>query len=156
MVEYTHLREYQYTKNREHAFACAVLRQAMIDGWEKRLIGAIERYQARSGVADYVISKEAGLGQNFVGQLKKGRASPKLDALAKLAGIVDVSLMAILFGRDISKDEEDFLLAFRRIGDAEGRKAYLQVLRGMSVNKESGEPAGDSPGIVPDKEPAPR
>lgn len=124
----------------------------MIEGWQKRLIAAIEAFQARTGTSDYAISKEAELGQNFVGQLKKGRAAPKLDALQKLADMVGVSLMQVLFGADVTQEEEKLLSLYRQIEGEEDRKAYLQIVRGMSQKRESQSPASDRQEIAPGKE----
>ena len=108
----------------------------MIDGWMSRLVEAIDAHQRLTGEKDSPLSKRSGLGTNFISQLRSGRAAPKLDALQKLANNVNASLMAILFGKDLTKEEELFLMALRQMEDQMDRAAYLRILRGMTQREE--------------------
>lgn len=117
----------------------------MIDGWQDRLILAIDERRERDGLTDRGLSVKADLGANFVEQLRKGGRIPRVETLQKLAAFLDISLHYILFGQEITAEEEDLLLALRQLDEAD-KAIYLAALRGMNRRAASQSLSSAPPG----------
>lgn len=107
----------------------------MIQGWKTRLIEAVEAAIAR-GRSQRSLGEAAGLGPNFITQLRNSGRTPQLDSVIKLAQEIDVSLRYIIFGQAMTREEEeilDILLAMTE----ESRRDFLAVLRRMNASSRS-------------------
>lgn len=74
--------------------------------WQMRLVSAIEA----SGRPMSVISREAGLGPNYVHQMIKYRKMPSADAVVRLCRVLRVSLTYIFTGIEMTADEQEILM----------------------------------------------
>lgn len=98
----------------------------MVDpaGWRKRLLDAV----ARDGRNDIAIAKAAGLGRNYVQQLRTTAKEPSVRHIIKLADALGVSLVHIFLGDDFTVEDEEFFRLLRDL-PPEGRAAVLQLLK---------------------------
>lgn len=95
----------------------------MMPGWRDRLLEAI----AKDGRPDRAISLAAGLGPNFVNQLRHDDKDPKIKSLIQLADELGISLAKIFTGLDVTPRDEEFWALYRSMPEAE-RSALLALL----------------------------
>jgi transcriptional regulator with XRE-family HTH domain len=98
----------------------------MVDDWRQRLLAACDAANA-AGMSDYVIAKKAGLGRNFVQQLRKSPREPQAKHVIELCKALNVSLSHIFLGRDITPEGEQFVQAFQNL-PADLREAVLRIV----------------------------
>lgn len=96
----------------------------MTELWRERLIKAIEA-DPRSLRA---ISKDAGLGPNYVTQMISGNKGPTAAALVKLAETLQVSVTFIFTGAEMSQVDEDLLKLAAEMDETE-KTHLLGLLR---------------------------
>lgn len=121
----THMRSCQCT----HVRAFFILRVcyffAMEDSkWRDRLMKALDA----DGRADSAISLAAGLGRNYIQQMRQRGTTPNVDQLSKLCETLHVSLVYVLTGLDLDAEGERFIsLAAKRT--PEEQRHLLELLR---------------------------
>jgi len=104
------------------------IRDSMKTEWFDRFVEAVEA-DPRS-LAE--ISRQAGLGQNYVQQLIKNRKDP---GVAKLIAVLDVlgsaSILYVVAGIRMSSDDEAFLQAALSLEDPikEQARAFFETLK---------------------------
>lgn len=94
------------------------------EGWRTRLLEAVER----DGRTDIAIARAAGLGRNFVQQLRTTNRQPSVPNLIALADALGVSLVYLFVGSDFTQQDEEFFRLLRDL-PPEGRAAVLQLLK---------------------------
>jgi transcriptional regulator with XRE-family HTH domain len=94
------------------------------EGWRDRLLQAVEA----DGRSAYIISKAAGLGQNYISQLKLDRKEPGVNQLIRLADELDVSVAWLLLGVDVTPRDEQFYRLYQET-PAPARKAVVDLLK---------------------------
>ncbi len=94
------------------------------DAWRGRLADAIKG----SGRAMREVSLAAGMGPSYLHGVLKGGKDPTIYNLVKVCGIVGVSLSHVLYGYDMTAQEEDALRLLKAATPGE-REALLQILR---------------------------
>jgi len=95
------------------------------DEWRKRLAEAVEK----SGRSARDISLAAGLAHGYVHSLLgKEDKDPSVQNLQKICDELEVSLIAIWFGLEITPEAEEFLRVFES-ATPEQRRALLALLR---------------------------
>jgi transcriptional regulator with XRE-family HTH domain len=102
-------------------------REARVSGWKERLLAAADN----DGRTDYAIAAAAGLGRNFVQQLRTTNREPAVKHVIRLADALGLSLTHLFGGSGeiaLTTDEEEFLRLLRQWPDAE-RQALLLLLR---------------------------
>jgi len=104
----------------------------MTEDWKERILAAA----AKDGRSDRAISIAAGLGENFLNQLRhQSRVSPSVDKVLQLASELKLSRSQLFIGDDISQEDEEFLELLRNSAPAE-RQALLLLLKGRLPAKE--------------------
>lgn len=96
----------------------------MEDKWKDRLLEAIDADDR----SDRAISLSAGLGVNFVNELRNTSKEPSLQKVLKLAAELDLSLSYLFIGYELTKDDEDLLFVLRSL-PAEAKAGLLTALR---------------------------
>lgn len=96
----------------------------MVTGWRNRLIDAINA----DGRSDRAISLAAGLGPNFVNELRNQTKEPGVEKIMKLADELNVSLTYLFMGSDVTAEDEAFLRLYRQYSDEE-RAGLLAILK---------------------------
>ena len=104
-----------------------IIRVAMED-WRSRLLTAVDA-DPRS---DRAISVEAGLGVNFVNELRNGSKVARVDKVLAVAKTLNVSLGYIFSGFDLTSQDEADLALFLSL-TPENRQAILSLARSISV-----------------------
>jgi len=106
--------------------------------WFVRLSGEIER---RVMLDDKIysyrnISLGAGLGPNYVEQLLKsqGRKNPQISEFTKLCEYLNLSLVYVLTGVEMSHRDEEFNSIWARL-DPDAQEHVMNVLRRISPPK---------------------
>lgn len=102
----------------------------MMEDWKERLLSAVDA-DPRS---DRAISLAAGLGPNFVNQLRKSETEPGVKKVLKLADELHVSLTALFYGHDTTPEDEEFLSLLKSASGAE-RDGLLALLRARRSSK---------------------
>lgn len=121
----------QYTKLRTHDKSLTVCYEiaamVMMEDWRERLLAAVDA-DPRS---DRAISLKAGLGANFVNQLRNSATEPGIKKVLRLAAELNVSLAALFYGQDTTPEDEEFLslLKSASAGEREGLLALLRARR---------------------------
>ena len=78
--------------------------------------------------SDRAISMDAGLGQNFVNELRNTDKEPGTDKLMKLIAELGVSAAEILLDVEITPEDEQFLRLLKNLSEPE-RALYLAALK---------------------------
>ena len=81
-----------------------VILRAMSENWLTRLSEAVDR----DGRTPRAISRSAGLGPNYLGELLKGKV-PGIDKLLRLCAEMNVSATWVLTGAEVTTDGEEML-----------------------------------------------
>lgn len=103
---------------------------AMMDGWRERLLAAVDA-DPRS---DRAISLKAGLGPNFLNNLRNNETEPGIKKVLKLAQELNVSLAALFLGQETTPEDEEFLTLLQSASSAE-RDGLLTLLRARRSSK---------------------
>lgn len=77
----------------------------MSEGWLERLRGAVQK----DGRPLRAISKAAGLGPNYLGELLNKGKVPGIDKLLRLCSELEISATWVLTGTKVSPDSEEML-----------------------------------------------
>ncbi len=96
----------------------------MHENWKKRLVEAIDA-DSRS---DRAISKAAGLGVNFVNELKNTDKDPSVNKVLRLAKELNLSVAQVFLGYELTSDDEYLLSVLRTIPN-EQKAALLTALQ---------------------------
>jgi transcriptional regulator with XRE-family HTH domain len=97
---------------------------AMMEGWLERLNKAV----LADGRAPRTISRAAGLGPNYLGELFNKGKVPSVDKLLKLCAELDVSATYILTGSAVSPESEEMLSILGAL-DGEQQATLLSLAR---------------------------
>ncbi len=96
----------------------------MQDNWKQRLLRAIDADER----SDRAISKAAGLGINFVNELKNTDKDPSVTKVLRLAKELNLSIAQVFLGFEISNDDEYLLSVLKNIPQ-EQKVALLTALQ---------------------------
>jgi transcriptional regulator with XRE-family HTH domain len=100
----------------------------MMEGWLERLELAVKN----DGRAPRTISKAAGLGPNYVGELFNKGKVPSVEKLLKLCAELHVSATYILTGSEVSPESEEMLSILGALG-AEQQSTLLTLARQLKA-----------------------
>ena len=98
--------------------------------WRVRLAQKIEE----SGKSMRAISIAIGRGEGYVFTIMKDRKNPTAETLAEICTEVGTTLSFILYGFDISAEDEEFIKLFSQASPAE-RDVILALLRSKNNAK---------------------
>src|SRR5690554_6377628 len=93
------------------------------ESWGRRHIDAIDADER----SERQISLAAGLGPNFVGQMKKAGKMPSASAVLRLCRALWVSVTYIFTGAKMTPEDEEFLTRFSAL-HPDQKKALLSLL----------------------------
>jgi transcriptional regulator with XRE-family HTH domain len=96
----------------------------MNEAWRARLLEAV----SKSKKSKRQVSLEAGLGAGYLHSILKDGKDPTVANLMKVCDKLNVSLWSILYGADISAEDEE-LLRLYQASSQEERTALLQLVR---------------------------
>jgi hypothetical protein len=102
------------------------MKATMVEGWKERLLAAIDADER----SDHALSLAAGLGPNFINQMRLYDKEPGVKQIIKLADVLGVSLTYLFVGDDFTTQDEEFVQLLRN-STPEGREAVLTLLRSM-------------------------
>lgn len=111
--------------------------------WYERLLAAIEA----DGRSLREISRTAGLGPNFISQMKKDKKGPSVDNFLKLTEALNVSAIYVISGVSMSSADERLLEHAAGLGD-EDKEALLRVMRAARGAGQSALTPGTSPPLL--------
>ena len=100
------------------------------DDWRVRLAQKIEE----SGKSMRAISIASGRAAGYVFSIMKEKKNPRAEALAEICAEAGTSVSYVLYGIDISAEEEGFLKLFSQ-ASPEVRAAILTLLRARTDAK---------------------
>lgn len=100
------------------------------DEWRLRLAAKIKQ----SDKSLRAISLAIGKSEGYVHSVLKGHRSPRAEVLAQICAAVGTSVSYVLYGFDISAEEEEFLSLFSAASKPE-RDAVLTLLRSRTSSK---------------------
>jgi transcriptional regulator with XRE-family HTH domain len=103
-----------------------------MEDWRTRLIQAVDA----DGRSDRAISEAAGLGVNFVNELRRGEKEPGVNKVLKLAGTLRLSLGFVFNGAEISARDEADLKLFLSLSPA-SRQAILDLARQLIATERA-------------------
>jgi transcriptional regulator with XRE-family HTH domain len=96
--------------------------------WLVRLINAVEAYIQRHGSSLRSISKASGLGDNFLSQLRAdGWKEPQFSSVVAICKTINVSIIYIVTGAQMTPEEELFLQRLKRLS-VDQQKSILTLL----------------------------
>lgn len=110
-----------------------------MEDWRKRLLAAVDADER----SDRALSVAAGLGVNFVNELRTSSKASRVDKVLALAKTLNLSLGHVFSGFDLSAEDEADLSLFLSLSP-ESRKAIL-VLAQQIVAGERAEAAAPAP-----------
>lgn len=84
--------------------------------------------------SDRAVSLAAGLGPNFVNQLRNSETEPGIKKILRLAEELNVSLATLFYGQDTTPEDEEFLSLLKSASAAE-RDGLLSLLRARRSSK---------------------
>lgn len=103
-------------------------REPMLPDWRTRLRGCL----AESGKTRAQVCHEAGLNPAYLTQiLEQKGATPRIDNLQKLAGVLDTSVTYLVDGIELDDDARDVLAFFTALSP-ERKTASLIILQDMA------------------------
>lgn len=98
--------------------------------WRQRLADKI----MTSNMSMREISLAAGRGEGYVFSILKDAKEPSVSALAKICQVIGTSVSYILYGYEMTGEEEEFLTLFAAAAPEE-RAAILTLLKAKNVAK---------------------
>lgn len=107
-------------------------RVMMTRDWKRTLLEAVEK----DGRPDRAISLAAGLGPNFVNQLRNEDKEPGVQRVLQLAAELKVSLAQLFLGREDITPEEEELLELARQTSPEDRENLLKLWRRLHPSQD--------------------
>ncbi len=110
--------------------ACTILGYCYLsrmdsNGWKQRLWSAIDADER----TDRALSLAAGLGPNYVQQMRDRGGAPKIDAAEKLCAVMGISLLYVMTGLPIDEEGEE-LIRLAAGSSPSQRHHLVQLLRG--------------------------
>ena len=102
--------------------------------WKARLYDAIDRDERSARC----IRQAAGLGPNYVGQMRPKGKSPGAEAVVQLCATLDVSLVYVFTGAHMTRAEEEVLTLFSAASDSQ-KDSLLSLLRSFQPADEAPE-----------------
>lgn len=102
------------------------------DGWKERLFLAVKQ----DGRSERAISLAAGLGENYLNQVRLYNKEPGIEHLLRLGAELRVSLAYLILGREDISPEEEELLEFLRTMTQEQRRVLLEIWGKRSPSRE--------------------
>jgi transcriptional regulator with XRE-family HTH domain len=99
--------------------------------WRKRLAFAVEA----SGKSKREISLAAGLGAGYVHSILSEGKDPTIERLLKVCEATGVSLTHVIYGFNVSPEDEEFLRLISEAPEQE-RLAVLALLRSRNASTE--------------------
>ena len=106
---------------------------AMAEQWRDRLREAVDR----SGKSLREISLSAGCGPGYLFDILESTKEPSIGRLMRLADALNVSLPWLLYGTDISREDERFIRALAKLTPKQ-RQAFLDL---ANANDEPENPS---------------
>ncbi len=100
------------------------------EDWRVRLAQKIEE----SGKSMRAISLACGRGEAYVHSIMKEKKNPRAEALAEICAEAGTSLSFVLYGFDISAEDEKFIKLFSQ-ASPDVRAAILTLLRATTGAK---------------------
>ncbi|WP_153003601.1 hypothetical protein [Aureimonas ureilytica] len=94
--------------------------------WRDRLLSLIDADER----SDRALSTAAGLGPNYIQQMRDRGTSPNITQTEKLCAVLGVSLIYVLTGMQMDREGEEFL-ALAATRSPEERRHLLELLRLM-------------------------
>jgi transcriptional regulator with XRE-family HTH domain len=105
----------------------------MDERWFDRLVEAIRR----DGRTMQAISKDAGLGENYVQQMVKDRKKPKIDSLVKLLQALGrADTLYIITGTEFTDEDRRLLEVASALDDA-GKRALIAAFAALRESQPS-------------------
>lgn len=103
----------------------------MIEGWRERLLAAIDDAVENRGLKKTKLGPKAGLGRNWENDFRNKGKDPSLPNLAAVCKALNVSLSYVVFGYDITPEEELVLALYRRFPPSrrESLQSFLQAFQ---------------------------
>lgn len=99
--------------------------------WRERLLTAIDADRR----SDREISASAGLGENYVFQLKTKVSSPSIDAVIRLADTLGTSATFLLTGIELDAEGEEFIRLAAGL-PVEQRRKLLDLLQSFAPSQD--------------------
>jgi hypothetical protein len=100
--------------------------------WKERLFAAIDAEKKRSKRSWRVISMAAGLGQNYISEMRSQGKEPLAQNVVDLAEECHVSLAWVFLGIEMNVEDERLLVLASRLDDQ--KKRSLLDLLGAQQN----------------------
>lgn len=94
------------------------------EAWRERLAAALEA----SGKSKREVSLAAGLGPGYLHSILAEKKDPKIQNLMGICDQIGVTLSFILYGYDLTPENEEFVRLLGRTTPGE-REALLKILR---------------------------
>lgn len=108
----------------------------LMEEWRGRLLDAVKA----DGRSDRAISLTAGLGPNFVNELRNQTKEPGVNKVVRLAHTLGLSLSFVFSGADLSAQVEADLALFLSLSPA-SRKAILDLAQQLITDERAPEGA---------------
>lgn len=96
-------------------------------GWRQRLITSIDN----AGRSMRSISLDAGMSHGYLRSILYQGKDPTIESLARICRELDISLAKIIYGYDLTTEEEEFIDLFSKTSP-DDRRAILTLLRSLS------------------------
>ncbi len=100
------------------------------EGWRQRLLAAVDN-DGRSGRE---ISVAAGLGVNYIAELRNAGKDPRVKKIIKLADELGVSLSYVFLGVEATPEDEALLMEMRQMSE-EQRRHLLGLVQALTSRK---------------------
>ncbi|TIM14486.1 MAG: helix-turn-helix transcriptional regulator [Mesorhizobium sp.] len=100
----------------------------MTDDWRERLATALKE----SGKSKREVSLAANMGPGYVHSLLAEGKDPTVQNLIKVCDQIGVSLSFILYGYELTAENEEILRLLKAASKTE-REGFLQILRGRNA-----------------------
>jgi len=55
-----------------------------------------EKLRNAKGLSDYAVSKQSGVAPTIISDWKRGRSTPKIDKLIKIAAVIDCDVLTLV------------------------------------------------------------
>lgn len=119
-----------YKRRRVFLYKIVDIRVMSTDEWRQRLAAKINE----SDKSFRSISLAIGKSEGYVHSILRGHRNPRAQVLAQICAFVGTSVSYVLYGFDITAEEEEFLTLFSAASKPE-RDAVLTLLRSRTSSK---------------------